>query len=78
MPTHRDAVRTICDRCIEMQWLHAAKREYGDARPLNSRGESLPAERASIGVRRCRKHWPHDDKIDIERARTRDLRARMA
>ena len=71
-------MRAVRDRRIQIQWLDAAKREYGDARALNRRGESLPAERTSVRVRWCREHRSHDDKIDIERARMRDLRARMA
>ena len=71
-------MRAVRDRRIEIQRLHTAEREYRDARALDRRGEALPAERASVGMRRRGKHWPQDDKIDIERARMRDLRARMA
>ena len=71
-------MRAVRNRRVDVRWLHAAEREYRNARALNRRGESLPAERASVGMRRRGKHWPHDDKIDIERARMRDLRASMA
>ena len=71
-------MRPVRNRRVDVRWLHAAEREYRNARALNRRGESLPAERTSVRVRWCREHRSHDDKIDIERARMRDLRASMA
>jgi hypothetical protein len=77
VPAHRDAVRAMHDRGVLIGAAKSPEGEHRDSRPLYRRRESCPSERTRIGMRRRREHRAHDGEVDIERARMRELRARM-
>src|SRR5690348_11553789 len=68
---HRDAMRAVRDRDVEVFRMQASERVHGHPSAGERVGKTVPAQRHGMRMGRRRLHRPQHDEIDVDRKSTR-------